>query len=85
MGRCYRLNGEYDKALASLEKAVKSRPNDGLNNFELGLLYHDMGRSKDAVRRLERVLDVWAKSDAQYRYAVDARAKLREWRSQSGR
>jgi tetratricopeptide (TPR) repeat protein/tRNA A-37 threonylcarbamoyl transferase component Bud32 len=80
MGRCYRLSREYDKALTNLEKVVKHRPYNGLNNYELSLIYHDMGRSKDAISRLERALVVWANADPEYRFAADARAKLNEWR-----
>ena len=85
MGRCYRLIGEYDKALTNLQKCIEHRPYNGLYNYELGLLYHDMGRGKDAVASLERAMDVWENADSSYRYAADAREKLGEWRAHAGR
>jgi tetratricopeptide (TPR) repeat protein/tRNA A-37 threonylcarbamoyl transferase component Bud32 len=84
MGRCRRLNREYDKALANLEKLIEHRPYNALNNYELGLLYHEMGRGKDAVAALERALDVWENADPEYRFAADARAKMAEWQGHSG-
>jgi Flp pilus assembly protein TadD len=52
------LNGEYEKAAQSLEKAVEASPADGTINEHLGDVYWKVGRKNEARFQWERALSL---------------------------
>ncbi|MBI4260020.1 MAG: TIR domain-containing protein [Actinobacteria bacterium] len=64
-GRAYRFLGEFYNrsfrprdALGAFEKAAELEPGSALTQWELGLAYRREGRTEDAVRTLQRSLDI---------------------------
>ena len=82
LGRCYRKLKEYGKAEKSLQDALKVEPFNPKSNYEIALVYWDMGRKEKALEHLTRSLFVWENADPEYKPAAQAREKLREWESQ---
>ena len=52
------MNGEYDKAVSSLEKAVEATPSDGTINEHLGDVYWKVGRRNEARFQWQRALSL---------------------------
>ncbi len=52
------MNGEYEKALINLEKAVESTPSDGTINEHLGDVYWKVGRRNEARFQWQRSLSL---------------------------
>jgi tetratricopeptide (TPR) repeat protein len=50
------MNGEYDKAVQSLERAVEATPSDGTINEHLGDVYWKVGRKNEARFQWQRAL-----------------------------
>ena len=50
------MNGEYEKAVQNLEKAVESTPSDGTINEHLGDVYWKVGRKNEARFQWQRAL-----------------------------
>ncbi|MCP5109164.1 MAG: tetratricopeptide repeat protein [bacterium] len=78
MGRCYRRLKEYDKAEEYIQKTLKISPFDPKSNYELGLVYLDMGDKEKALKHLQTAVDVWKDADPVYKPARRAKEKLAE-------
>ncbi len=80
IGKCYRKLKEFKKAEEHLHKTLKNFPFSPENNYEIALLYADMGKKEKALEHLKIALDVWKNADPEYKPAQKAREKLAEWR-----
>jgi tetratricopeptide (TPR) repeat protein len=81
IGRCQRKLGQYEAAKSSFEKPLKIYPNNALTNYEMALVYHEMGDQAKAMEHLRRAMVRWDNADAVYKPAQEARATLAEWES----
>ena len=54
----YRVNGEYEKAIAILQKLIKRSPDFWLSHFELAANYGLLGREDDARSAAAEVLRI---------------------------
>jgi Flp pilus assembly protein TadD len=57
MGWAFFMNGEFEKAVAQLEKAVESAPADATINEHLGDAYWKVGRQSEARFQWQRALN----------------------------
>lgn len=55
LGKILTKQGKYHEALAPLERAVASDPNDPLTRYMLARLYVQLGRNEDAAREFAEV------------------------------
>ena len=78
IGSCYRKLHDYKQAENYLNKTIEIFPFDPDYNFELALLYHDMGKKEKALEHLNITLEVWKDADPEYIPAQKAREKLKE-------
>ena len=71
MGETYYYHGDYALALEHLEKSlditVKSRTE---NHYDLGLLYHHIGRVHEDTGKIELALKNYIEADKIYRHAL---------------
>jgi len=79
IGRCFKKNKNFKKAKEFVNKAYNRFPLNPEYNYELALLYHDMGKQERALEHLNITLDVWKDADIEYIPAQKAREKLKEW------
>jgi len=79
ISRCYRNLKELKKAEAALQKRLQIQPFDPDANYEIALVYSDMGDREKALEHLKMALEVWKDADAEYKPAKRAREKLAEW------
>lgn len=56
VGMLYRLRGQYDKAIVSLQKAVQLNPSYTKGFYELGITYREMGNGGKAKEYFESVI-----------------------------
>ena len=66
------------KAEEYLLIALKDSPYDPENNYELALLYFDMGDTQKAIEYLKVANDIWKDADPEYKPAQKAKEKLVE-------
>jgi tetratricopeptide (TPR) repeat protein len=78
IGRCYRKLNKLRKAKEYLLIALKDSPYNPENNYELALLYFDMGDTKKAIKYLKVANDIWKDADPEYKPAQKAKEKLVE-------
>jgi Flp pilus assembly protein TadD, contains TPR repeats len=73
----YRDLNDYTDRLRDLEQAVQKKPNDGALHLLLGYHYAFLGRERDALRELDRTLELSPKDETakKLRDAVAARSK----------
>jgi tetratricopeptide (TPR) repeat protein/predicted Ser/Thr protein kinase len=81
IGRCQRKLGQYEAAKTSIGKTLTIYPYNALANYELALVYHEMGNQSKAMEHLKRALDRWKNADPVYRPAQEALTTLAEWES----
>ena len=81
IGRCYRKLKDLKKAEEFVQKTLKIYPFGPKTNYEMALIYYDMGKKEKAMEHLKKALSVWDEADAAYKPAKEARAKLAEWES----
>jgi tetratricopeptide (TPR) repeat protein len=81
IGRCYRMLKEFKKAEEYVQKTLKIYPFGPNTNYEMALVYYDMGKKTKALEHLKRALFVWEEADPEYKPAKKAREKLAEWES----
>jgi len=64
-GRLYRSQKIYDKAQRELELAVQQEPNNALAHLELGMVYAEIGKTKEAGQEFDKAeqLDPKKKKD----------------------
>ncbi|MCS6992121.1 MAG: tetratricopeptide repeat protein [Chitinophagales bacterium] len=58
LGRLGVLSGQYDKAIARLEKVTRNDPKHAEAYFHLAQAYRAVGRTNDAIAAFERVRDL---------------------------
>jgi len=81
IGRCYRKLKDYEMAEKCLQDALKIEPFNPKFNYEIALVYWDMGKKEIAMEHLNRALYVWEEADPEFKPAQKARDKLAEWES----
>lgn len=79
IGRCYRELREFDRAEESLERELTRDPFNPRTNYEIALLFHEVGNEERALEHLTRALEVWGEADADFTPATTAREVLHEW------
>lgn len=78
LGRCYRKLGQLERARDHLTRFLEARPYHGEANYELALVYEQLGRRDDALGQIQIALDVWSDATPVFEPAREARAKFRE-------
>ncbi|MGD9081221.1 MAG: tetratricopeptide repeat protein [Desulfobacterales bacterium] len=58
LGRCYRVKGQYDKALIEFKKALQLSPKSAMNNMEIVAIYALLDRQEDAEAAAKKLLKV---------------------------
>lgn len=81
IAKCYRLNGDYDKAEEYLSRAFKHFPFRPKNNLEMGLIYLEQGKKQKAKEYLRIANDIWKDADPDFEPALEAKTKLQELES----
>ena len=81
IGRCYRKLGRHDEAINSLERVIAVYPKRGPTNYELALVYLEIGDRARAMEYLEKALDRWKNADSDFEPANTARQTLSDLRS----
>ncbi len=78
IGRCYRHLKQYEKAEEYLRQHLKSSPYSPKSNYELALLYLDMGNKEKAAEHLKIAVEIWKDADPGYNPAQSAKKRLAE-------
>jgi tetratricopeptide (TPR) repeat protein/TolB-like protein len=81
IGRCFRKLKDFKKAEEYVQKTLKIYSFGPNTNYEMALVYYDMGKKIKALEHLKRALFVWEEADPEYKPAKKAREKLAEWKS----
>ncbi len=76
IGRCYRHLKHYKKAEEAVQKTLKIHPFNPKSNYEMALVYLDMGDKEKALKHLKIASEVWKDADPGYKPAQLAREKL---------
>jgi len=76
IGRCYRHLKQYKKAEEYIRRTLKTSPFDPKSNYELALVYLDMGDKDKAVKHLKIAVKVWKDADPDYKPAQRAKETL---------
>lgn len=79
IGRCYRMLKDYKKAEEALQKAMKAHPFSPDANYEMALVFYEMGKTEKALEHMKRTVSIWENADPDYEPALKAREKLGEW------
>jgi tetratricopeptide (TPR) repeat protein len=74
LGWVHRARGELDLAVKALERAIADNPGQPNYRYHLGIVYAEQGKKKEAIAALKKALEL----DKDFRYAADARARLKE-------
>jgi len=78
IGRCQREIGQMPEAERYLKLVLAVYPFSPTANYELALVYAEMGDRDRAVEHLQTAVDVWAEAEPVFQPARDARDKLTE-------
>jgi len=78
IGKCYRNLNKFREAEDNLMIFYNDFSYNPKSNYELGLLYLDLGNQEKALEFLERANEVWKNADSNYKPAQEAKAKLEE-------
>ena len=79
IGRSYRKLKQFPEAEEFLNKCLKILPFNPKANYEMALIYKDMGEREKALEYLNIALDIWKDADPIFERAQLAKAKLAEW------
>ncbi|MBW8051735.1 MAG: tetratricopeptide repeat protein [Cytophagales bacterium] len=79
IGRCHRNLKQLKKAEEALKNCIKVLPFKPEAQYEIALVYADMGDREKALEHLKIALDIWKDADAVYKPAQEAKEKLVEW------
>ena len=79
IGRCYRMLKDLKKAEENLLKTLAVHPFWPKVNYEMALIYYDMGNKDKALEYLKTTLEIWENADPEYKPAIKAKEKLAEW------
>lgn len=74
LGWVYRARGQLDLAVNALGRAIAGNPEQPNFRYHLGIVYAEQGKKKEAIAALQKSLEL----DKDFRYAADARARLKE-------
>jgi tetratricopeptide (TPR) repeat protein len=69
IGQCRRELKQYEKAENVLLNSLKYRPYNPKLNYELALLYLDMGNKEKALKHVKVALEVWKDADEEFKPA----------------
>ena len=58
LGRCYRLKGQYEKALSEYKKVLQRIPNSILTHIRLASIYALLDRQEEAEAAAQKVLEI---------------------------
>jgi len=58
LGRCYRVKGQYEKALTEYKKALKLTPKEAMNSMEIAVNYALLNRQEDAEAAAKKLLEL---------------------------
>ncbi|MCP4218280.1 MAG: tetratricopeptide repeat protein, partial [bacterium] len=75
ISRCARKSNQFDGIASSLQKYLKTDPFNPQFNFELSLVYSDMGDKENAAKYLKTALEIWKDAEPDYKPARLAREK----------
>ena len=78
IGNCYRETGQFAEAESHLKLVLASYPFSPTANYELALVYADMGDREKALEHLRTAIAVWAEAEPIFQPAQEARDKLVE-------
>jgi tetratricopeptide (TPR) repeat protein len=67
IGQCHRQLKQYEKAEKVLLNSLKYRPYNPKLNYDLALLYLDMGNKEKALKHVKVALEVWKDADVEYK------------------
>jgi len=79
IARCYRLIKEFEKAEEFGQKTLILHPFSPKANYEMALVYYEMGKNEKALEHMGRAVRIWEDADPDYEPALKAREKLAEW------
>ena len=74
----YDLEKTMPKFLERMKKALDNSPFNPKNNYEIALLYLDLGNTEKTIEYLEKAIEIWKDADSNYKSAQEAKAKLEE-------
>jgi tetratricopeptide (TPR) repeat protein/class 3 adenylate cyclase len=74
--RCHRRLKQFKLSLAELNAVLKPEPANPEANYEMAMVYADMGNKNEALKHLNMALDVWKDADPDYIPALDAKREL---------
>jgi len=83
MSQCYRILGDLRKAKKYIEIFLKVEPFNPEANYELALVYHDMGKTQKSLEHLETAMFVLEDADENYKPALMIKEKLNELKALS--
>lgn len=66
--------------MAELEKLLAIYGSHAVAHYELGRVYQDMGRAREAQQSYNAFLDAWSRADAGLPQVTDARRRLQALR-----
>ena len=76
--RAHRMAGRLDEAAAVHTELVRVYGGHALSHYELGLIYEEMERPRDARQEFAKFLEMWDKADEGLPQLVDAQRRLAE-------
>jgi len=79
LGRCYRLKKDYKKAEEHMQEILGIHPFWPEENYELGLVYADWGKTEKALEFFHKAQSIWEDADPDYKPAQKVQEKLAEW------
>ncbi len=79
IGRCYEKLKEYKKSEDALTRMLKIIPIHPEAQYELALVFWNIGKKGKALEHLKIAMQVWEEADPEYKPAQRAREKLNEW------
>jgi tetratricopeptide (TPR) repeat protein/predicted Ser/Thr protein kinase len=74
----YVLAGRLEDAAAVHKELLRVYGGHAVSHYQLGSIYEEMGRSRDAKQEFTRFLEMWDKADEGLPQLVDARSRLAE-------
>jgi serine/threonine protein kinase/tetratricopeptide (TPR) repeat protein len=76
LARAYRMAGRLEEAAEVHEDMLREFRSHFISHYELGKIYEEMGRNKDAIDEYERFLEMWSQADEGLPQLEDAKSRL---------
>ena len=70
-----------EKAEEYTMKTLNLHPYHPKANYEMALVYFELGQKEKALEHIKRAINVWENPDPEFKPAKQARDKLEEWES----